>query len=219
MEYRAIVQAVLDSHPEFATNPDRDDAKSKVLPFVVNALNTADAATGWGVLVKTDQGDKIPGDIVVWRSTMQHFDVMTDTEAIWDEKGVVTNPAWVWRAPGPTKQPPVDVPQPPTQPQPEVTLEQFVNAVVVPIVSSIRVEADRLYTQNERIFADLTAQNRELKSILLQTGGKDFTSNTPSTLQAALGAVDPTKTVHISQQSIERIITVGAPLLARLLGK
>lgn len=206
MEYRAIVQAVLDSHPEFATNPDRDDAKSKVLPFVVDALNTADAVTGWGVLVKTDQGDKIPGDIVVWRGTMQHYDVMTDTGAIWDEKGVVTNPAWVWRAPGPTKQPPIDIPPdvPPTPQQPPITVEELVNEIAARLLPIIQEDLRGIYDQNERIFANLTAQNQELKSLIVA---------------APLGSADGINTVHISRESIERIASVGIPLLSRLLKK
>jgi hypothetical protein len=213
---KAVVQSVLDAHPEFKTNPDRDDAKMRVLPFVVAALNAAMHTSSWGVLMKTDQGNKVPNDIVCWKPTREIVDCLTDHEAIWDEKGVAPNPAWVW-APTPGFQtPPIIVPPPQPPKQPDVTLQEVVDAITAPLISLIRQEADRLYAQHERTFADLTRQNSELKSILLQTGGKDFS------IQGAMlpsVAQDTTKTVHLSQQSIDRIIAVGAPLLARILDR
>lgn len=211
MDYREIVQAVIDSHPEFASNPDRDDAKSKVLPFVVDALNTADKTSKWGVLVKTEQGNKIPGDIVVWRDDMRHFDVMTDSGALWDDKGIVGNPAWVWSSAAPVA-PPIVTP-------PTSTREEDINAIVDAIIrgvvgnlalhfNDIYQQNERTQEQNERIFANLTAQNTELRRLLAPWGE-----------QAAAGAMDSAKTVHISQQSIERIVSVGVPLLTRLLNK
>lgn len=50
----------------------------------------------WGKLVKTEQNNKVPADIIVWRDTMEHFDVLTDTGPMWHNHGSVTNPNWVW---------------------------------------------------------------------------------------------------------------------------
>jgi len=229
MEREEVVRRVVDTHPEFHANPDRDAAKMALLPFVILALNQNENTENWGFLVKTDQGGKIPNDIVCWKPTREIVDVLSDDGAIWDMKGVAPNPAWVW-GPIPTKQPPVDIP-PTTDPAP--SLEELVQEIVSRVSTFVGHEADRIiaasrqdmagiYAQNERIFADLTRQNQELKNLLIQVSGRDFAVNPGAALtplQAALGASDSTKTVHISQQSIERIISVGAPLLARLLSK
>ena len=81
---------------------------------LVPALQKLDS--GWTYLVKTDQGNKIPADIIVWTPTMEHFDVLTDSGPAWISKGVITNPAWkagpVDSQPGPGPSPGSPAPPP-----------------------------------------------------------------------------------------------------------
>ncbi len=113
----ADVAMICAAHPEsFPPGELNDPARLKLLVgTMVPTINAAHPEDGdnWGVLTKTDQGHKVPCDIIVWRPTMTTVDVMTGTGASWQVQGSVTNPAWVWTdvsgtAPGPTP------PQPPS---------------------------------------------------------------------------------------------------------
>ena len=96
---QAEVAAIAAQHPEAFVGPaaSADERKLALLGTIVVALNRQDRGL-WGELLKTDQGGKVPADIIVWRPTMEHFDVLSDSGPLWGPSGVVTNPAWVWMA-------------------------------------------------------------------------------------------------------------------------
>src|SRR5437899_9231764 len=112
------VQTLCAQHPEgFGPPAETNDARRLVLlqTVIVPFLNQIDGGR-WGVLVKTNQGGKIPCDILAWKDTLEIFDVMTGTGASWIPVGRITDPAWQWQAvgaaspdPAPTPTPPVDL--------------------------------------------------------------------------------------------------------------
>lgn len=142
---RAEVAALFAQHPGVLDGPPEtvDERKRAFLQTIIHALNRVDGGH-WGVLVKTDQGHKIPADIIVWRLTMEHFDVLTDSGPMWKAHGVVTNDRWIWRRvtvapepePAPTQPGPV-----PTQPGPAPTQpgQDF-----APILEALRGLSERL---------------------------------------------------------------------------
>lgn len=87
--------AILKTLPVAAKTPT-DEGRRANLFTIIRALNKIDAGQ-WGALVKTDQGNKIPGDILVWRPTMEHFDVITGAgDPAWIPDGVITYAPWQW---------------------------------------------------------------------------------------------------------------------------
>jgi hypothetical protein len=85
-----------------------EEGRRQILAYVCAALNVTDGGD-WGLLLKP--GGKIPADIIVWRLTREHIDVLTDTAATWIPKGVIA-PDWEWieadrsqPSPGPTLAP------------------------------------------------------------------------------------------------------------------
>jgi hypothetical protein len=77
---------------------ESDEGRRANLYAVGRYLNTLDNGQ-WGVLVKTDQGGKVPADILVWKDTREHFDVITGAgHPTWIEHGVLPKAAWVWKA-------------------------------------------------------------------------------------------------------------------------
>lgn len=96
-----LVMQICNAHPEvFNVPPEQNDPsrlaflKSTLLPALI-ALDGQ-----WGYLVKTDQGNKVPVDIIVWKDTREHFDIMTGTGGAWQPRGVLTNPNWIWSQEG-----------------------------------------------------------------------------------------------------------------------
>ena len=84
------------------------DRRAFLVEVLVPSLKQLDPQ--WAYLVKTEQNNKIPADIIVWTPTMEHFDVLTDSGPAWIPAGVITNPAWV---PGPIASQPGPTPTPP----------------------------------------------------------------------------------------------------------
>ena len=118
---RAAVAEILSDLPRQAKTPADEGRRANLYAIVRGLTSQGDCC--WGVLVKTDQGNKIPGDVIVWRPTMEHFDVITgDGGPFWEAHGAVSNPAWIWQAvpggepstPAPPSQPPVVVVPPPS---------------------------------------------------------------------------------------------------------
>jgi hypothetical protein len=150
----AEVAAVCAQHPEaFGPPPDTNDARRLVLlqTAIIPFLNGLDG-NEWGYLVKQDQGGKIPCDILVWRGTLEIFDVMTGTGPCWIPVGRITDPDWIWHAvdtptPIPPLPKPPDPPPAPVDLSPLLTriaaLEQTVNALAsqMPVVASEAEEA------------------------------------------------------------------------------
>lgn len=86
-----------------AANPSyfdgTDDSKRELLKIIGRTLNTDNPSDGnnWGLLRKNNQGGKIPADILVWKPTGEHVDVLTDTGATWIVHGPIP-PEWEWLA-------------------------------------------------------------------------------------------------------------------------
>lgn len=130
----SLARAAFDSYAGLKSNipvGDLDVAKIACLRYIAAEINAVPPAN-FGLLVKTDQGGKIPSDIVVWSDTMEHFDLLSDREtspgiweivyAGWNSKGFITNGAWQWMpvapySPAPTQEP-TQAPQPVQQPAP-----------------------------------------------------------------------------------------------------
>jgi hypothetical protein len=100
----ADVQAICAAHPEAfppgdANDPARLQLLTETLVPTINADHPEDGGQ-WGVLTKTDQNNKVPCDVMVWRPGTVTIDVMTGTGASWDVHGAANNPLWVWTAVG-----------------------------------------------------------------------------------------------------------------------
>ena len=96
----ADVQAICAAHPEAfppgdANDPARLQLLTETMVPEINAAHPEDHGN-WGVLTKTDQGGKIPCDVMVWRPGTVTIDVMTGTGASWDVHGAANNPLWGW---------------------------------------------------------------------------------------------------------------------------
>ena len=94
----AEVAALCAQHPEAFPPGDQNDAAR--LAFLqgtmIPTLNKLDGGQ-WGFMTKTDQGGKVPCDILMWRPTNDVVDCMTGTGSAW----IVHEPpppAWVWTA-------------------------------------------------------------------------------------------------------------------------
>lgn len=142
------VNAIATQHPEaFQCPTDPDPCKLRLLPIIIRTLNLQDGGN-WGLLMKTDQGNKIPADIIVWRPTMEHIDILNDGGPMWDPKGVIGNAKWIWLAAdgGSTPTPPT-LGTPPTPPASDTS-----NVFASILALSAARQDDRAAL--ERMFAD-----------------------------------------------------------------
>jgi hypothetical protein len=98
----ADVEAICAAHQEaFPPGDANDPARLALLTeTMVPQINRDHPEDGgnWGVLTKTDQANKIPCDVMVWRVGTVTIDVMTGTGASWDVHGAANNPLWLWTA-------------------------------------------------------------------------------------------------------------------------
>ena len=171
------VARIVSQHSEaFRGDPATvDDRKRALLPVIVRELNVQDGGR-WGLLTKTDQGGKVPADVIVWRPTLEHFDVLTDRGPMWGPHGPVQNPAWLWTAVTGSPEPPAgpaDPPVPPVDLAPLLArlqaLEQAVQALsstVPPLAQQVGAHGaalERLALAGERLDA-LTARVEMLES-------------------------------------------------------
>jgi len=97
----ATVHAFYKAHPEFFTAERHDENRRRSLPFLIEQLEAThrEDVGRWGVLVKHNQNDKIPCDVLVWRDTGEHFDVVSSTEGIWIPHGPISvngGDNWFW---------------------------------------------------------------------------------------------------------------------------
>ena len=89
---------------------DNDAARLVLLQrIIIPTLNLIDDGQ-WGYLTKTDQDDKVPCDILMWRPTNEVIDCMTGSGACWIPHAPPP-PEWIWTSVEPFI-PPVD-PTPP----------------------------------------------------------------------------------------------------------
>jgi hypothetical protein len=148
----ALVASVVNAHRElFGT----DDTRRGLLYYICEALNKDDGGE-WGVLVKDDRGGFIPSDVIVYRSTMEHFDVLQGAPdgPSWQPHGPITNPRWRWErattmlfapgtllTPAPPAPPAAPTPTPPGAPS--ITLEDGA-ALLLPFMEPLERIADGL---------------------------------------------------------------------------
>jgi hypothetical protein len=117
----AEVAAWVAAHPERFVRPSpeigADDVRRRALVPLCQWLNLTDAGK-WGRLLKTNRGNTIPHDIIVWKDTDEHFDVFTgtsdpeDTKARWGPNA--PREGWTWISVEDVD----DVPAPPADPPP-----------------------------------------------------------------------------------------------------
>jgi len=92
------LRAICADHPEAFPQDDRNDAaRLHLLREIIIPWLNADDGGNWGVLTKTDQGDKVPCDVLMWRPTRDVIDCLTGSGACWIEHAPPP-PAWVWTA-------------------------------------------------------------------------------------------------------------------------
>lgn len=91
---------------------DADAIRRRNLDPLIRYLNEADNGK-WGKLIKRDRTPPhIPHDIIMWKDTLEHFDVFTgterarDTQPAWGKNGAPANPNWVWLAVDDEPEPP-----------------------------------------------------------------------------------------------------------------
>jgi hypothetical protein len=120
------VEAICRRYPQaFGPPSETQDARRRLLiPIVARELNKKDGGN-WGVLYRNDRqdDDPMPGrltsDVIVWKPTMEHFDVLTANGAMWQGHGPITDPDWDWRDPSEFKTWDLNEPEP-EEPKPPV---------------------------------------------------------------------------------------------------
>ncbi len=100
----AMPDRTLEVAAAVGDNPDLLDGTAagalELIKYIVRYLNRVNAGDGnnWGLLRKDDQGGKIPTDIIVWKPTLEHIDVLSSAGvAQWISQGIVTNSNWHWQ--------------------------------------------------------------------------------------------------------------------------
>ncbi len=119
------VDALCRAHPEaFPPGEQNDPARLSFLKgTIIPSLNALDGGR-WGYMTKTDQGGKVPCDILMWRDTNDVVDCMTGTGGSWIVHAPPP-PEWVWTAVGGTPVPPEPEPPPSHIPYDEAKSVQF----------------------------------------------------------------------------------------------
>lgn len=97
----STVRAFYAEHPEYFQAERHDETRRASLPALIAHLEATHPSDRgqWGVLVKTDRNNKIPCDVLVWRDTLDHFDVCDSSQGIWIGHGSIRingGDAWFW---------------------------------------------------------------------------------------------------------------------------
>jgi len=140
--YKQIIEGVLAQFADqiVADGPAVDNIGRRLLPHLIDAM-PANERANWGVLEKrTSKPWYVPYDILVWKPTREHFDVLTskplsgdknDTTGsrrligTWIEVGVLPKATWHWCEWNKTATPIVPLahadppPPPPPDPKPD----------------------------------------------------------------------------------------------------
>lgn len=69
--------------------PSEEARREFLLTSLIPALNRMETLGEWGYLVKLDKGNHIPADVIVWKETLEHFDVLTDKGPMWKAHGPI----------------------------------------------------------------------------------------------------------------------------------
>jgi hypothetical protein len=85
---------------QYFTADRHDENRRRSLPFLIAHLESVhpEDRGKWGVLVKTDQHNKVPCDVLVWKDNQQSVDVMTDHGGLWGpHPGTIADGGpWLW---------------------------------------------------------------------------------------------------------------------------
>lgn len=140
---RQIVQSVLDkySHALIIEKDRLAERRVQFIPHIIRALGNPK----WGYLIKT--GGKVQDDIVVDKTTMHHYDVLSAVDedgkykitSVWKDQGIVPG-KWKWGAVGeylvaplPNQEvepDPIPNPDPIPEPNPNLDLEGKINRIL-----------------------------------------------------------------------------------------
>lgn len=95
------VSALCAAHPEaFPPGAPNDAARLAFLTAtVIPALNLEDLGN-WGLATKTEQGDRVPVDVMMWRDTREIVDCLTGSGACWLTFETPPPDTWLWTAVG-----------------------------------------------------------------------------------------------------------------------
>lgn len=91
---KAIIEKVMAQFTDRLVNDpaETDRVGRRLLPRFIEAMPAEDAGN-WGVLEKrTTKPYNVPYDILVWKPTREHFDVLTSRAVSGDEKNDKTGP-------------------------------------------------------------------------------------------------------------------------------
>lgn len=103
-----VAQLVSANPSYFIPGPDFDNNRLNFLRTIaIPSLNKLDSGR-WGLMTKTDQNNKIPCDIIMWKDTNEVVDCLAGTGAGWSVLGVAP-PAWIWTA---VNTEPIPIPEP-----------------------------------------------------------------------------------------------------------
>lgn len=97
----STVRQFYAAHPEYFTAERHDENRRRSLPSLIAHLEHVHPSDRgrWGVLVKTDKGNKVPCDVIVWKDTGDHVDIMDSQGGIWGPHGPISvngGDAWFW---------------------------------------------------------------------------------------------------------------------------
>lgn len=123
------VKAIAAKYPQSFGPPDETiDARRRLLmPILARELNKLDGEN-WYLLNRLDRQDEDPkpgrltSDVLVWKPTKEHVDVLSASGAMWSVLGPVTDPDWQiehwslwpsWDTQAPTEPPTEPTPVPP----------------------------------------------------------------------------------------------------------
>ena len=186
LNHKPIIEAVLTRFADQLVQPvdQVDGIGRRLLPHFIDAM-PADERPNWGVLRKST--GTFPYDILVWKPTREHFDVLTsravsgDEEhdktgprrliGTWNNAGVLPRPDWTWydwhdsgivplEASGPEPSP---LPPPP----PDDSLSDKVDALTVTVAGldqDVRAVAEA-QNRYEVKLADLIAKVHRLERV------------------------------------------------------
>lgn len=142
---------------------DGSDDKGRVVTgLMCNDLNRLDGGQ-WGMLIKNDRNPPfVPYDILVWKPTREHFDVLSGVNPMWIDDGVI-RPEWGWLVcPTSAEPPPVVVGPPPVVLPPPVGADVAVRlATIEQGVAEIRQSAFVNHTATLEELAMLSAQLKQ----------------------------------------------------------
>jgi len=121
------IQHIFRPYQDWYRAHPTDDERRLMLPVFCRELNRAEPEgdDGWGVLVKNDHPIRrfIPYDVLVWKPTLEHVDVLSATGPVWIEHGPIRR-TWEWQsAKGLPEPPEPSIPLPDRPPTPDIPVK------------------------------------------------------------------------------------------------